>query len=65
VRMDERPHISADGVPEDMLTGDVGEEGRRVEPRMNAVRRALATEVTRLGMVRPDTSISSAFAASL
>jgi hypothetical protein len=64
VRMEERPHINAEGVPSEMLTGDQGEEGTRSEPRMNALQRALALTVTRLRLVRPDTSVSSAFAAA-
>ncbi len=61
VRMDERPLINVDGVPEELLSGSQGEAGARGEPRMNCILRSLAYEIERLGLTRPVTSMAAAF----
>ncbi len=61
IQLDERPYMNEIGVPEHLLAGDAGPPGVRTEPAMNALRRMLAAEIRRVGLVRPDTSVGRAF----
>jgi hypothetical protein len=65
VALHERPHLSENGVPSELLTGHRALAGQRAEPRMISLRRQLAADIERLGMQRPCVSVASMFAEGL